>query len=208
MSRYRPINCKVCGVRVEPTSGMQKYCKRCAEDLYPTKRKPIMCAVCGVLVLPTSGSQKYCIPCGKALQNACKKNWSRTHPEAKKLANKNWYESHKEQCRIVGQIYNEKNPEIIGICAHNRRARKNGNGGSYTADELNELRIAQHNRCHYCNQLLTKWHREHKTPISRGGTNYIWNIALACPKCNKDKHLMTEDEFMAWRLYQEVINAP
>jgi 5-methylcytosine-specific restriction endonuclease McrA len=83
---------------------------------------------------------------------------------------------------------------------HNRTARTNGNGGSFSVDELNTLFDEQEGLCAYCGRLLfesfaTPFHIEHKTPISRGGTNNIGNIALSCAECNLKKGTMTDDEF-------------
>ena len=36
-------------------------------------------------------------------------------------------------------------------------------------------------------------------PLSRGGTNWIANMAWACLICNRYKGLKTASEFFAWR---------
>ena len=48
--------------------------------------------------------------------------------------------------------------------------------------------------CHYCGSLddLTI---DHKTPLSRGGTNEIANLVPACRSCNSRKHVKTEREW-------------
>ena len=38
-------------------------------------------------------------------------------------------------------------------------------------------------------------HLEHKTPLSRGGTNERDNLDIACQKCNRKKNIKTEQEF-------------
>lgn len=40
-----------------------------------------------------------------------------------------------------------------------------------------------------------KDHLEHKTPLSRGGTNEYSNLAIACQHCNCKKHSKTEAEY-------------
>lgn len=42
---------------------------------------------------------------------------------------------------------------------------------------------------------IGKDHLEHKTPLSRGGTNIKTNLAIACQKCNCRKHTKTEEEY-------------
>lgn len=51
--------------------------------------------------------------------------------------------------------------------------------------------------CSYCgrelhNRLAT---RDHKTPLARGGSDTIDNIAPACRRCNSAKGVLTAEEF-------------
>ncbi len=39
---------------------------------------------------------------------------------------------------------------------------------------------------------------EHLPPRSRGGTDALDNLALACARCNATKRALTEDEYRAW----------
>ena len=54
------------------------------------------------------------------------------------------------------------------------------------------------NLCAYCGEAgpLT---REHKIPLSRGGSDYITNIVPACRRCNSLKYRKTAVEFLANR---------
>lgn len=51
--------------------------------------------------------------------------------------------------------------------------------------------------CYYCSTVLLpeQAHIEHKTPVSRGGTNSRANLVLACAACNLSKGRKTEAEF-------------
>lgn len=114
--------------------------------------------------------------------------WRLANPERVKEYNKQW-----------GLL----NPDKWKRLNHNYRARKNGNGGSYTIDELNRLFVEQEYLCYYCgkpffnNTLNAEYHVEHKTPLSRGGSNDILNIVIACPRCNLTKSAKTAEEFLA-----------
>lgn len=50
--------------------------------------------------------------------------------------------------------------------------------------------------CVYCNESVgDSWHLEHKTPLSRGGTNDLENLAVACQACNLQKGDKTVEEY-------------
>jgi len=51
--------------------------------------------------------------------------------------------------------------------------------------------------CHYCGRLLPlqKITIDHKIPKWRGGTDDEANFVMSCGNCNREKDLMTEDEF-------------
>jgi 5-methylcytosine-specific restriction endonuclease McrA len=44
--------------------------------------------------------------------------------------------------------------------------------------------------------LSDQFHIDHKTPISRGGSNDIGNLQILCPTCNMKKGAKTHDEYM------------
>lgn len=53
--------------------------------------------------------------------------------------------------------------------------------------------------CVYCNADLNECvvHVDHIVPLSRGGTNDIDNLALACDRCNCSKAARTPEEWRA-----------
>lgn len=79
---------------------------------------------------------------------------------------------------------------------HKRRAIKLASGGSFTAAQIENLWNLQRGRCACCHKKLgSKFHRDHKEPISRGGSNDISNIELLCAKCNLSKQDMDPIEW-------------
>jgi 5-methylcytosine-specific restriction endonuclease McrA len=44
--------------------------------------------------------------------------------------------------------------------------------------------------------LKRDFHRDHKTPLTRGGTNWPSNIQLLCRKCNVKKARWTHREYL------------
>ncbi len=56
------------------------------------------------------------------------------------------------------------------------------------------------NKCYYCTCAFTSGQKvtlDHKMPRSRGGTDDISNIVLACWPCNQDKGALTEFEYLS-----------
>ena len=78
---------------------------------------------------------------------------------------------------------------------HARKARIVGNGGSHTTAEWIDKCALLGNVCIYCGEAkpLT---RDHKVPLTRGGSDYIENIVPACLSCNVRKQARTALEFL------------
>jgi 5-methylcytosine-specific restriction endonuclease McrA len=66
---------------------------------------------------------------------------------------------------------------------------------------IEELSVDGYVTCYYCEKEVPDYeaHLEHKTPVSRGGTNKHSNLALACPECNFEKGSKTEKEFRRYK---------
>ena len=74
------------------------------------------------------------------------------------------------------------------IDAAHRRAGKRQAKGTFTKDHVAKMNAAQAGRCWWCGRMLTKYHIDHRIPLSRGGSNGPENLVLACPPCNLRKH--------------------
>lgn len=70
---------------------------------------------------------------------------------------------------------------------HARRARKQNQGGSYTAQEWRDLCARYDHRCLCCGEQK-RLTIDHVLPISLGGSNSIDNIQPLCLACNLRKH--------------------
>lgn len=87
--------------------------------------------------------------------------------------------------------------EYNRVKSNQRHARKLKAKGTHTVKQLLQLLEEQDNRCYYCDRDLDEWHQEHMTPLSRGGSDDISNIAISCPSCNLKKNTKTAEEFLA-----------
>lgn len=76
--------------------------------------------------------------------------------------------------------------------------------GSHTDAEWFALVRSVRRRCAYCGcetRPVGEWRltMDHIVPVSRGGSDAIENLCVACAGCNSDKGTMTGDEYRAWR---------
>ena len=87
--------------------------------------------------------------------------------------------------------------------------RRRTDAGSFHWKDVAKAFRRQRWSCYYCGLpfpyfrtrgkpgIRTSWFQiEHKTPISRGGTNDPANLCLACKTCNRLKGTKTEEEFL------------
>lgn len=139
------------------------------------------------------------------------RDYHRQHPEKRAEYYAKNADKLREKAREYGRMnaeqrseYNRQfwkaNPEKRRIKEHRRRAQKRAAQGSYTAADIEAIRLAQTDkrgrvRCWYCGTSMQEWHVDHKTPLARGGSNGPENLCLACAKCNLKKHAKTPDEF-------------
>lgn len=90
-----------------------------------------------------------------------------------------------EHCKFDTQLMS--NPEINGIEYQQ---------GTLQGYEVREYLLEKFGRkCCYCKKEGVPLEIEHIIPKSRGGSNSITNLALACRKCNQKKGKMTAKEF-------------
>jgi len=90
-----------------------------------------------------------------------------------------------ENCKFDTQLM--KNPEISGVEYQQ---------GTLQGYEIREYLLEKFDRkCCYCGKRNVPLEIEHIIPKSRGGTNKVDNLCIACGKCNNDKNNLTAEEF-------------
>lgn len=82
--------------------------------------------------------------------------------------------------------------------AHVRRVRKLNALGEHSIEEWEALKAFYYHRCVSCgihetgiNDFIGSLTRDHIVPLSRGGSNWIWNIQPLCNHCNSVKFTKT-----------------
>ncbi len=105
---------------------------------------------------------------------------------------------HQENYKISNKKWREKNPYTIKFHNHKRRLLDKGLK-TKTIQLVYEDNIKKYGTltCYLCELPIEfgKDSLEHKTPLSRGGTNLYENLEVACQKCNHKKHSKTEEEY-------------
>lgn len=138
---------------------------------------------------------------GKCL--GCAKQWFKDRPERTKVYHhKTWFKHHdvnkkKARVRQNANYAADRSPFLFHI--KNRRARLKGAEGFCTNYDLHDILEKQGLSC-LCGVsfLVTDSTIDHKTPLSRGGSNWPENIQLLCGPCNGNKGSKTMEEWTKW----------
>lgn len=111
---------------------------------------------------------------------------------------KKWDQENPEKRYASVRAWQSRNPEKAKELSvkgwHVRRSRKANAPGSFTSEEVEALLATQGGCCAYC-RTTDKLSLDHKTPLSRGGSNWIENLQWLCISCNSRKRTRTDDEY-------------
>lgn len=115
--------------------------------------------------------------------------WNRVNAERLKLQKKAWRDANIEKARRHGREQ-----------VNRRRILKMNAAGSHSSDEISALYFEQNGRCAYCGipiyfDIERDVSEDHVIPLTRGGSDAIGNILLACRSCNAQKNDKTPDEW-------------
>lgn len=119
---------------------------------------------------------------------AKRKAWAAANPDKVKKARRAWKKANPEKVRAEVAARMRANPAKRAALEATRRARKQGGGGKFTSDQIAQLLAKQRGCCAECGKKVGKrFHRDHITPVARGGSSDITNIQILCPSCNSKK---------------------
>lgn len=116
---------------------------------------------------------------------AWKQNWSASY-----------YAKNSNVMLAKKQAFYQKNKETYRRYYNDRRARKFKASGCYSNEDIEALMTKQRGLC-LCGVSFKFAKRtiDHKTPLSRGGSNWPRNLQLLCQPCNDSKGVKTQQEW-------------
>ena len=137
--------------------------------------------------------------------------WREENPGKANLAAKRYYDNNPEktlawrvkmkaELREYARRYEETHPDASRLRSNKRRARELSAPGEHTTLQFMALCEIKNWECSYCGKHLTvkAATRDHITPLSRGGSNSIDNIAPSCIFCNVQKGTKTAEEYAVY----------
>lgn len=120
--------------------------------------------------------------------------------EKEKARKKKWVECNVNYVKRYRAKYAIEHPEIKRISEHNRRAKKQNNGGKLSSGLTVKLYRLQCGKCACCGVPLgDDYHLDHIMPLALGGVNEDWNMQLLTSTCNQQKHAKHPVDFMRQR---------
>ena len=97
--------------------------------------------------------------------------------------------ANKEACRARVKDWFQRNPNKARLYNATRRGLLRSAEGTFTTEDLAEIRKRQRDRCAYCRAKLEgAGHLDHITAVSKGGSNWPRNLQWLCATCNVSKH--------------------
>jgi 5-methylcytosine-specific restriction endonuclease McrA len=124
------------------------------------------------------------------------RRWRAAHPEEHAKDSRASYARNREARLQQSLEYHRSHPEVRKSIDNKRRLQRLASGTNFTPAEWLALVASHAGCCAYCGEQ-GPMEADHRTPLSRGGSNAIENMLPACRRCNAKKHQMTEEEFRA-----------
>lgn len=135
------------------------------------------------------------------------KRWRDRNPMYFKMRNRAYYQANYEREKARRELRAKTHPEERRTINRNSRARRRKAKGRHTKFDVERLFNKQNGLCvgiDCCAILVFGYHVDHKTPLSRGGSNWSRNLQLLCPSCNDSKGTKTMREWILTRQFSRV----
>lgn len=130
-----------------------------------------------------------------------KRKWEQRNRERVRANHRNWRANRTEEQleaeRQWRREYAKRNRLQLNAKARRRRVLVRGAEGSHTVEEVWQMSEDQDHLCAYCETpLMGDFHVDHLVPLSKGGSDYAENLAIACALCNVRKSSLMPLQFL------------
>lgn len=176
---------------MKSTDPVTKVCKVCRRDLPLTAFHQNR--TCRMGVRPE---------CKDCIHKERTAYYERTKERAKAYS-RQFYKDNAETVKAYQKDYSAEHRsstrQYVRVAKHRGRAARTEASGTWTRQGLIEKFTYHGWRCYLCHEpgTLETLEIDHRKPLSRGGTNWIANLAPCCTKCNQAKGKKTETEYRA-----------
>ena len=106
--------------------------------------------------------------------------------EDNKANDAKWREANYERMKSVDSQWHKDNPERHYAASKRYRDELAKAEGFYTEKEWLDLCFKYENKC-LCCKKIKPLEADHVIPVSKGGTNWLYNIQPLCHSCNTSK---------------------
>ena len=163
--------------------------------------KNATCVDCSAL----SGRLRYEANPASAVARAA--SWATENRERVREIKTKWRLANVEEARALERASRRKYPntakswksanaEQVRALKRNRKARLRAAEGHHCANDIEEILDRQSGKCVYCQTTLKGgYHVDHIIAISRGGSNWPFNLQILCASCNLQKGTKDHMEF-------------
>ena len=117
-----------------------------------------------------------------------------------RIARALWRANNRELHRSQVKSWAKRNPQKATLQSKRKRARKLNAKGFHTLEQWMARVEVFGWKCVYCKLTLTllTLTKDHKIPLSRGGSEWPSNLVPACRVCNSTKHTSTYISYINW----------